>query len=121
MGSIEAKTVLVLMGIFSMQSFFSTRKDGYWGILLPLLFTGWGTQLRGTGRIESRFLYGLLLFIGLSFLLAQWREGREVVRRRRKKEWDNGRIPDEKSNELASWSAFEKKEKAEKNWNKIRE
>ena len=73
-----------------------------------------------TGQIDDLFFYGFILLIGLCFLIAQWQEGREVARRRRKKKWDKGTIFISRKKSF-SLEISRNKEQTKRNWNEIRD
>src|SRR5699024_3051608 len=72
---------LIYGGILALQYFFSTRKSGYWGIIIPLLFVSGLSWMYATAIIESLFAYLAFLFIGLLILSVEWEEGRNKVKK----------------------------------------
>ncbi|HLR53914.1 MAG TPA: hypothetical protein VK078_04235 [Pseudogracilibacillus sp.] len=72
---------LIYGGILALQYFFSTRKSGYWGIIIPLLFVSGLSWMYATAIIESLFAYLAFLFIGLLILSVEWEAGREQLKK----------------------------------------
>ena len=120
MGSVEAEIVFIILILLLVHSFLSRREECYWGAILPLFFLNWWTRQMVTGQIDDLFFYGFILLIGLCFLIAQWQEGREVARRRRKKKWDKGTIFISRKKSF-SLEISRNKEQTKRNWNEIRD
>ena len=72
---------LIYGGILALQYFFSTRKNGYWGLVIPALFVMGLSWMYATAIINSLIAYLAFLFIGLLILSVQWEEGRDKVKK----------------------------------------
>lgn len=72
---------LIYGGILALQYFFSTRKSGYWGLVIPVLFVMGLSWMYATAKIDSLIAYLAFLFIGLLFLSVQWEIGRNKLQK----------------------------------------
>lgn len=79
--------VFITIGFIAIHYFFSTRNNVYWGVAVPAIFVSWLTWTLFTDHM-SVLAYVLILLVGFIVLSMEWSEGREALRKRRKKELD---------------------------------
>lgn len=88
--SVFTYTVIFL----ALQYFFSSRNSIYWGAILPIAYTVFMTWGYSTHRIDSFLKYIILLFVGLLFLIIEWKNGRSHIREKQNKELDKMKTQD---------------------------
>ena len=77
--------VLIIVVLLGVQYFLASRKNIYWGALLPIGFLIWRTYLLVTTN-DSILGQVILIVVGLAFLSGQWISGRKSVKEKQKKE-----------------------------------
>lgn len=87
---------LIAIVILGIQSFLSRRNNVYWGAILPVMYLVTFTYLRFSETFfvknTSSFLFGV--FGGLVVLLGAWANGRESLKKKRKKELEKMKLHD---------------------------
>lgn len=86
--------VFIIAAVLGVQFFFSTRKNPFWGVIIPAIYTGYVTWLFLDHQIESVIKYVLFLLLGILFLIAEWKSGRKYFHEKRKKELEKMRVLD---------------------------
>ncbi|MDM5291894.1 hypothetical protein QUF81_01140 [Peribacillus simplex] len=78
---------LIFIGIMGVQFFLSRRNNAYWGAILPVLYLvfifGWLSNRMVNGNTFSLIIVAIG---GLAILLGEWSNGRESLKKKRKKE-----------------------------------
>ncbi|WP_315906640.1 hypothetical protein [Priestia koreensis] len=77
--------------ILGVQYFLSTRRQSFWGAILPVLYVGFLIYGKATNLFTIKPGEKGLLFIGILgtvILLGMWADGRERVTKKRQKEMD---------------------------------
>ncbi|WP_428910060.1 hypothetical protein [Niallia sp. Krafla_26] len=86
--------VIALLAI-GIQVYLSRRENGYWGAILPVLYVifivGW--FIKRFGEVDTLSLI-LAAVGGLAFLVSVWINGRESVKKKRKKEMEKIELQD---------------------------
>lgn len=70
--------VLLIAGILGVQYFLSTRKNAFWGLVLPFAFFIWRMMVLLTEEVDVSFHLAITI-LGLAFLIGQWKVGRRAV------------------------------------------
>lgn len=78
--------VFIAVGVLALQFFFSTRENPYWGVIIPIAYSGLLTWMLVTNQIDSSLKYVLILLLGILFLYAEWKSGRKHLQEKREKE-----------------------------------
>lgn len=85
--------VLVCFIIVGIQRFLSTRNNIYWGGILPTLYLiGFIWIISNKEKVPTPLILAVLG--GLVILLGGWTEGRESLKRKRKKELEKMKTMD---------------------------
>lgn len=86
---------LIAIGVLVVQFFLSRRTNVYWGAILPVLYVVfiiiWLPERFGK---EIKFSVILAAVGGLVFLLGMWLNGREYLKKKRKKELEKMELHD---------------------------
>ncbi|MCP3029502.1 hypothetical protein [Halobacillus sp. A5] len=78
--------VFIIAGSLGLQYFLSTRENVYWGVVIPVVYTGAFIWMYIAGVIESLIAVILYVLLGLFFLVLEWKRGRKSLINRRNKE-----------------------------------
>ncbi|MGN7939509.1 hypothetical protein [Virgibacillus sp. 6R] len=78
--------VFIVAAFLAVQYFFSTRNSVYWGAILPVVYLITMIWMLVTERLENMLAFLLYLILGMLFLLAEWKKGRDWVNEKRKRE-----------------------------------
>lgn len=86
---------LIAIAVLGIQIFLSRRSNVYWGAILPVLYLVficfWLYERIGT---DSTFSLVLAAVGGLAVLLGIWNNGREALKKKRKKELEKMELHD---------------------------
>ncbi|WP_342492951.1 hypothetical protein [Bacillus sp. FSL W7-1336] len=77
---------LIIVSIFALQYFLSTRNHLMWGACIPIIFLivmGW---LYFTYQVNHHIGFIILLLVGLALLIEEWNRGRRMLHQKKKKE-----------------------------------
>jgi len=79
--------LLVVLVVFAVQHFLSTRNNGYWGSLLPIAYLAMIIYVYFSGLLDYSMLQ-LFLFtiLGELFLIGYWMSGRKHLKNKQQKE-----------------------------------
>ncbi|MET4562748.1 hypothetical protein ABIA69_003939 [Lysinibacillus parviboronicapiens] len=79
--------LIIILIIFAVQHFLSTRNNSYWGLVVPILYIVILIYVKIFGAIEWSIMKLILLaIVGELFLLGYWISGRKILSKKRKKE-----------------------------------
>ncbi|WP_431803237.1 hypothetical protein [Halobacillus andaensis] len=78
--------VFIIVGSLALQYFLSTRDQVYWGVVIPVVYTGAIIWMHIAGVIESFIAVTLYVLLGLFFLFLEWKRGRKSLVSKRNKE-----------------------------------
>lgn len=81
--------------VIGVQFYLSRKENAYWGAILPVLYlvfiVGW--FIKKLGEVETLSLI-LAAVGGLAFLLSVWINGRDSLKKKRKKEMEKIELND---------------------------
>ncbi|MGE7915742.1 hypothetical protein [Lysinibacillus xylanilyticus] len=79
--------LLLILIVFAVQHFLSTRNNMYWGSLLPIIYIATLISVQFYGIFEwSMMQFILFAIVGELFLVGYWMSGRKVLSSKRQKE-----------------------------------
>jgi len=79
--------LLLILIVFAVQHFLSTRNNVYWGGLLPIIYIATLISVQFYGIFEwSMMQFILFAIVGELFLVGYWMSGRKILASKRQRE-----------------------------------
>lgn len=85
--------VLVVV-IFAVQCFLSTRNNILWGALIPLFFIGAMLWFYFENKVDNNLGFLVIVLVGLALLIEEWNRGRRLLHKKRAKEMEKMKTQD---------------------------
>lgn len=90
----ELMYFILVVVVFAVQYFLSTRNNLLWGALIPIVFIAGMSWFYFENKVSNNIGFLIIALVGLALLIEEWNRGRRMLHKKRVKEIEKMKTQD---------------------------